>query len=961
MLAALAETNPDLDVWAIADALWLGTMAGDELGSTDPADSSSPEQQAPANSVTHAPKPAVEEVDELVAGSLRQRLPGSRDKVPGHEIVVRPPQAFTASQMFARALQPLTRPWLHGTRRRVDIDATVDAYASSGILSPVMKPEPERWFDLVVIIDTTSSMAVWRKEITAFTALLRGIGAFRNTHVWQLNPVSASLGDKRGRIDNPARRVATPGGRRLVMLLSDFASAGWRAAPAWQLVHTLATTTPTVLVDPLPPHLWSYSGLDSPTTVVHAAVPGARSSALRFHLSLALQALEPDGTWLPIPFAGFTAPGIAQWAKALMRAAPEGCDAILLNLDWIAESASVSLAEKPVADRVEAFLHTASPSAARLAVLCSPFPHFSLPLLDLIRHTVMRDADLSDVAEFLVSGLLETSSPGPDQPVLSFHGGAAEQLRAHLTYHDAWHTFDAITRHIAAAPQATNLAFGLSAVVVDPNSTTLVTADTHPFAEAASSLQHLLTRQHHSVTQPAETPRTQQQQDTRSPRVYISYVHESLNHDDLVLRFASFLVDEYGIDVVLDRWSAADRMDWEKWATREITNADFVIVIVSPKYGHQRRTTHEFRLILEHTDPRRILQVILAGSQDERISDEFPNSFRININKLTYAGVAPLLERIDPRLLARRPQPRTDRTIRHARSSDLAILSDNFGDEGFFTDRLTRQDQGRGALLVAWQNDRPIGHIYIWLEPSDTPEVREYIPGVPLLSHVEVHPDYRSRGVGTELIATAEQMLRDDGFNEVALAAQIDDRIAGRLFRRLGYSDRQHPPIEVMRDVRLPDGTRKRQSVSCLVMIKRLRADPVADFDRLLALPSVHLIVDGGNVAVVGYRELPATGQREHLLQQLAWLATETSAEVTVVFSGAGVVSVPDKAPRGVRALFSDPGVVVEDVIHALVAPEPESRPVAVVTSDSNVAVSAVRSGADHVRAETLLAWLDRR
>ncbi|HWC84074.1 MAG TPA: NYN domain-containing protein [Pseudonocardiaceae bacterium] len=138
------------------------------------------------------------------------------------------------------------------------------------------------------------------------------------------------------------------------------------------------------------------------------------------------------------------------------------------------------------------------------------------------------------------------------------------------------------------------------------------------------------------------------------------------------------------------------------------------------------------------------------------------------------------------------------------------------------------------------------------------------------------------------------------------------------------------------------------------------RVDDPAALDRLLALPAVHLIVDGYNVTKTGYPELPLVDQRERLTHQLSALAARTGAEVTVVFDGAGVVSVPSAAPRGVRVLFSDPGVLADDVIRALVAAEPEGRPVVVATSDRAVADSVRRRGAHPVPSAVLLARLGR-
>lgn len=138
------------------------------------------------------------------------------------------------------------------------------------------------------------------------------------------------------------------------------------------------------------------------------------------------------------------------------------------------------------------------------------------------------------------------------------------------------------------------------------------------------------------------------------------------------------------------------------------------------------------------------------------------------------------------------------------------------------------------------------------------------------------------------------------------------------------------------------------------------RVEDPAALDRLLALPTVHLVVDGYNVTKTGYPELSLADQRERLVRQLAALAARTSAEVTLVFDGAGVIAVPTTAPRGVRVLFSDPGVLADDVIRALVTAEPEGRPVVVVTSDRAVADSVRRRGAHPVPSAVLLARLGR-
>jgi hypothetical protein len=60
--------------------------------------------------------------------------------------------------------------------------------------------------------------------------------------------------------------------------------------------------------------------------------------------------------------------------------------------------------------------------------------------------------------------------------------------------------------------------------------------------------------------------------------------------------------------------------------------------------------------------------------------------------------------------------------IRQGSEADLAALVAVLGQRHFFTDRLARQRDGGGVLLVAWHDGRPAGDVF--LECERAAEVR---------------------------------------------------------------------------------------------------------------------------------------------------------------------------------------------------------------------------------------------
>ncbi|MEV6944930.1 NYN domain-containing protein [Streptomyces sp. NPDC051172] len=166
------------------------------------------------------------------------------------------------------------------------------------------------------------------------------------------------------------------------------------------------------------------------------------------------------------------------------------------------------------------------------------------------------------------------------------------------------------------------------------------------------------------------------------------------------------------------------------------------------------------------------------------------------------------------------------------------------------------------------------------------------------------------------------------------------------------------PPVSV-RPAETVDAVEPGRMTPKDIAARALSENDPAILDQLLELPQAHLVVDGYNVTKTGYPQMPLDKQRLRLLGQLSQLAAQSGAEVTCVFDGAELAApVLLAPPRGVRVLFSKPGVTADELIRQLVRAEPPGRPVIVASTDREVADGVARAGARPIASAMLLKRL---
>lgn len=129
------------------------------------------------------------------------------------------------------------------------------------------------------------------------------------------------------------------------------------------------------------------------------------------------------------------------------------------------------------------------------------------------------------------------------------------------------------------------------------------------------------------------------------------------------------------------------------------------------------------------------------------------------------------------------------------------------------------------AVFAVVYEGRYVGRCSLWLAPTDEPEPREEIPGVPYVNALEVHPEFYRRGIASMLITALEQEAMKRGKTQLALGVEPQNGPGKALYEKLGFKYRKilgrntYPCFWLET---LPDGTEKTNSIEALLMVKDL-------------------------------------------------------------------------------------------------------------------------------------------
>ncbi|MEU1786067.1 FxSxx-COOH system tetratricopeptide repeat protein [Streptomyces sparsogenes] len=451
--------RPDLDWQQIADSLWLAVCRAETdrgagrpapappfAGSTaeapprppdpppgSPQEAEEDEEPDPEGGPVLAaprhvelaglPAPPGETLGQAVATDVAVPLP--------RPAAVSPP---TAERALSRALRPLKRTSPSPVHMEVDEEATAERAARERLWLPRCVPVPERWMDVVVVVDCSSSMVVWRQTARRLVTVLERTGAFRTVRVRRVDtdrplpaePAGRREGTGRGRggARSPVDGIP-PRGRRAVLVLTDGIGTAWGDETGKRALARWARQATVAVVHVLNQGRWHHTGIAPERVRVRVPEPGAPNGVWRSADGAPWPGGEP-----PVPVLELEARWLGRWARLVTEPSARGRDTLAL-LPGVPAERWEREPEPTARDRVFRFRATASPRAFRLASRLAAAP-LNIPVMEFVQGMHEPQGSPGELAEILLGGLLRkvgAADPMDETGIgYEFHDGVRELL-----------------------------------------------------------------------------------------------------------------------------------------------------------------------------------------------------------------------------------------------------------------------------------------------------------------------------------------------------------------------------------------------------------------------------------------------------------------------------------------------------------------------------------------------------
>ena len=420
LIAKLGE-QLDLTAEELADIIWLSVMRqqGKTASKVKSQTRRSPNQsEIDLGDVHTRSQPASSsatanlEVNNSgkVAGLLPRRS-ASEALMDRQPIKVSNPPSIRDPLALVRSLRPLMRLVPSELVDSLDEQATAQQIAEAFVWQPIIKPVLEPWLDLVLVIDESESMLIWRQTVLEFRKLLRNYGTFRDVHLWGLHweerqfKLRSGLGVKYLRSSRKPEVLVDPSGRQLILVVSDCVPKYWQGEQIVKLLKLWSRSSPVSVVQVLPEWMWTRTAIRSyaPLTLssTEAGLPNIRLNA-RWHDTY--QSVPKSASSALVPIVPLNVDVILNWSQMVMGHCESSGYLVRATVTQTDAESQDALSPK---QQVEQFEVMSSPIAQRLMCLLAASPVITLPVIRLIQETMLPASRQMNVAEVLLGGLLK--------------------------------------------------------------------------------------------------------------------------------------------------------------------------------------------------------------------------------------------------------------------------------------------------------------------------------------------------------------------------------------------------------------------------------------------------------------------------------------------------------------------------------------------------------------------------
>ena len=380
---------------------------------------------------------------------------------------------------FAKALRPLMRKINSGKNTILDEIKTVDKTAiNNGICTPILKPEPEPWLDLVLVVDEYKSMTLWQHTIRELQQLFKHYGIFREVKICGLSYHQLSVSNEQNNwlnseenqekillrlgigkqqyFANPQELIDTTG-RRLILIVSDCVAPFWHDGSILSILREWVKYQPLAILQMLPDWMWRRTGLRIGSSVQFKNLVPGNSNQNLIIKELLLWKNMPLEEGIKIPVLTLEPQLAKAWSEMFVGKPDALASGFVLPNEFKAKSENLpqnKVEQLSAEKRVHRFRMNASPVARKLASLLSAAPTIYLPVVRIIQARLLPQAQPIHIAEVFLGGLLKpmidiTPDTNSEQVEYQF---VDEEIRQILfkdaPVSDSQEVFDAVSQYV---------------------------------------------------------------------------------------------------------------------------------------------------------------------------------------------------------------------------------------------------------------------------------------------------------------------------------------------------------------------------------------------------------------------------------------------------------------------------------------------------------------------------------